>query len=844
MKKQSRLAPRVLHFLVSLVAATGVIGLAAFGAGPLPPLGPTLNVGRGIWTSAIEAQPVQNQTLHFKGLQRTVTVTFEQNGTAHIQAATDSDLFWAMGYVHAYFRLTQMDLMRRQGEGRLAEILGASALDGDRFQIMLGLERTAKAEWQALPTESPVRQILQAYSQGVNARISEEERGGTLPFMFKLLNYQPRSWTPIDTLVIQGDLTEVQDFSTTPLEYAIMVKTLGYQRTMDWFPVFPPDGQHPYDVGPYQKAGNQELLPSQQNLEPSTIQAIFNLETLLQKLPMSITHHGGESNNWAVNGPKAASGKALMAGDPHLDLTLPAIWYQVEASSPDYNFTGVGIPGIPSILIGYNQHISWSITNVQNESTLFYVEKTDPMHPFQYYWHETWHHMQHLSSEIPVKGALPVHDDVYLTVHGPTLSAESAVPGGTISIDWMGAMPSTDSEALLGILRASTFAQFRDALSNWKAPTLNFVYADDQGNIGMISPGYYPIVKAGMPWLPLPGTGEADVEGNIPFDAVPQVYNPPDHIIFTANQRPVKKDYPYYLGTTWNDFDTGYRANEIYTELNSKQQLTMQDMENMQSSTHDYLATLIVPVLLNVLKQAPLVGTKQQTMDMLQRWDENMDAKSVGASIWWTFWNCYLLDTFQPWWNAYHVPYQQDQSLAISADQTSLDEDIETWSLHDQNNPAFHLPDGTKRNAAQVMLKAFEESVDLLSKHLGNNPQLWLWEKLHTRKIEALSGVDVLSYGPYGSEGDTWTLNAVGSDPISGSTPVQKPSTIGPSWRMIVDWGARKAEGVYPGGQEENPGSLWYENEIAPWWNGKYYPMLDRTKAQQQPGSVSWILSD
>src|SRR5260370_29349835 len=244
--KQPRLALRIIHFLVSLVVALGILYVSAFGAGPLPPLGSALNVGKGVWTSATDAKPFQNETLHFQGLQRPVTVIFEHNGTAHIRAATDHDLFWTIGYLHARFRLTQMDLERRQGEGQLSEILGMQALDGDRGSNFYGLARTAQAEWQTLPTDSPLHQLLLDYAQGVNAHVTEDEQNGTLPFLFNVLGDQPRPWTPLDSMVVQGDLTEILDLSFTPLMYARMANALGYQPTMHWFPLRPPAVQHRY----------------------------------------------------------------------------------------------------------------------------------------------------------------------------------------------------------------------------------------------------------------------------------------------------------------------------------------------------------------------------------------------------------------------------------------------------------------------------------------------------------------------------------------------------------------------------------------------------------------------
>lgn len=841
--KKHRFLLHILHFLIALGVVSSILYVSAVGAGPLPPLGSVLNTGTGIWTSASAAQPVHNETFHFAGLQQSVTVIFEANGTPHIQAATDNDLFWMIGYLQARFRLTQMDLTRRQGEGRLAEILGPDALASDQFQVILGLDRAAQRDWQMLPQHGPVRQSLQAFSNGVNAWINQAEQSNSLPVLFKLLHYQPQPWTPIDTLIIQGVLTQELDFSTTPLEYAFMVKALGYQRTMQWFPLLPTDTQHPYDTGPYQQPSTFTPLPSQLTLSQTTMQSIATVEQQIKSLPRAM-RDGPASNNWAVNGPLTASGKALMAGDPHLNLTLPAVWYQIAGHSPSYDFSGVSVPGVPLVLIGRNQHISWSMTNVQNASTFFYVEKTDSAHPYQYYWDGVWRQMQHITYEIPVKGQNPVTQNVYLTVHGPILPADQGIAGETLSVDWMGAVPSTDSEGMLGVLKSSNFSQFRDALSMWNAPTLNFVYADDQGNIGMISPGYYPIVKSGAPWLPLPGTGEADVVGSIPYSAVPQVYDPPSHMVFTANQRPVSNSYPYYIGTTWNDFDNGYRANEISSELSSKNQLTMQDMENMQLSTHDYLSGLIVPMLLKTLQLHALNSNEQQAEALLQRWNGDMDVNSQAASIWWTFWTRYVVDTFDPWWQASHVPTTQHPELAVGTGQTSLDEDLETWTLSDPQNAAFTLPNGTRRDADSVMFQAFQESIKDLGKVLGSNPTQWQWGKLHTREINSLLGVSALSYGPRPSVGDEWTLLAAGGDPLAANDPRLTPSAHGPSWRMIVDWGTGQAESTYPGGQDENPASPWYENQLAAWWNGQYYPMIDGTVAQRLAGSVTWIFNE
>ncbi|MCL6515473.1 penicillin acylase family protein [Alicyclobacillus sp.] len=862
--------------VVVAAAATGsLVYLAAFGAGPLPPLGAAFNPGTGVWASARDAMLPGDTALRLPGLVQPVQVRFDEAGTAYIDARTDHDLFLAMGYLHAKNRLFQMDLMRRQGEGRLSEIVGAKALPSDELELQLGLVRTAEREWNQMKPDDPARMALLAYTDGVNACIREERARGTLPMMFKLLGYEPAPWTPVDTLVIQGDMTQTLDFTTTPLDYALLVQSLGYDRTMAWFPVLPPNAQHPYDPGPYRKDPPAPMEPSltatpaslsKEAFAPSPsagagpratpgmedsaaaaadatsrgaaamTTAILDVLGRLKDLPAGAIHHGSNSNNWAVDGTRTASGKPMLAGDPHLNQTLPAIWYQVAARSPSYDFSGVSIPGTPVVLIGKNQHIAWSLTNVQNQATFFYEEKTDSAHPHQYYWKGAWRDMQKIEYDIPVKGRAPEHLTVWMTVHGPVMTTK----GQTLSVDWIGALPSPDMQVLLGVLRAQNWTQFRDALQNWHAPSQNFVYADDAGNIGLISAGYYPIIPNGDPWLPLPGTGESDIVGTIPFDDIPQVFNPPTHIVFSANQREVGPDYPYYIGTTLDFFDAGYRASQIHDALEKGRMLTMRDFEALQNDTHDLLAQRVVPKLLQALDGQALSAQERAARNLLSTWDGDMAVNSAAASVWWTFWNRYLTDTFQPWWDALHVPVEQDPDLRVGPGLTSLNQDLEAWTLFDPNNPAFTAPGRAPRTAKDVMRQAFSEAVADLSKQLGGQPADWTWGRLHARQFPSLAQIPALGYGPRPSGGDRWTVDAASGGLVSKA---------GPSWRFIVDWGAG-AEGVYPGGQSENPASPWYDDGIPLWWDGRYRPVwrVEDAAPSGQAGShpvvrATWTLT-
>ncbi|GGU56837.1 penicillin amidase [Kitasatospora aureofaciens] len=844
------------HAAVAAVVSGLVLALLALGIGPVPALGTALVPGAGVWDSAAGAELPHTETLDLAGLKAPVTVAFDDNGVPTVKAGSDDDLFQAQGYLHARFRLAQLDLERRAGRGRLAELNGPASLESDRFELQMGLLRTAEAEWAATPPDSPAGRALTSYTRGVNAWISELRHNGQWPAIFSLTGVHPADWTPVDSLVIQEVLTQSMDFTSTPLDYAIFRDSLGAQRTMDWFPVHAANDQRPYDPGPYRDLGTAPL-PANVNSAGPDVPAAANrsqprpapvaptgapdpageataARTLLdtiRALPATQMHTFPDSNAWVANGPAVAGGNAMLAGDPHLPTTLPSYWYQIALSSPETNATGASMAGMPGVLIGRNADISWSLTDAQNQSTVFYSERTSPDHPGQYFWNNAWHPMQRVEYTIPVRGGDTEHLAVDLTVHGPVITRA----GQTTSVSWMGNVPSPDLAVLLAVDKARNYQEFRTALADWHAPTLNFAYADGGGNIGVVAAGYFPLTKAGDPWFPLPGTGEYDVVGAIPFDATPQAYNPPNHVIATANQRPVSADYPYYIGTSFNAFDNGYRAARIYQFLESHPAMTAADFTTLQNDTTDYLATVILPHLKEALAGTKLDARQQAALDVLDRWDSTMRPSVAGGPIWWTFWNDYLETTFQPWWDQAKVPVEKDRwYLKVSSALPSLDEDLEAWTLHDPANPAFTSPGGPTRTAPDAMRTAFAQAVSELSQDLGSDPATWTWDRVHTRQVPSLTDADALGYGPVPAEGDRWTVNAADGG---------MNSTFGPSWRMVVDWkgpGSATAQAVYPGGQSENPASPWYRTFIPYWRDGRSLPLL---MAADQPASTKvWTL--
>lgn len=862
---------------LAVVVAAAVLFAAGGGLAPaLPALGPVLEPGTGLWQAARAAVLPQTELLRLGGLTSPVEVAFSPAGVPTIVAPSSDAAFLAEGYLAGRNRLLEMDLLRRQGEGLLSEVLGPSALASDRLERTLGLERTAAALWASLPPESATRRALLAYSRGVNEAIAAVEAAHELPVAMRLLGYQPAPWTPIDSLVIQGDLTQELDFSTAPADMAVLERTIGPARTAAWFPVVSPVAQAPYDPGPYRRLPPAPLpgrIPDSTPLPvvgrppappgaallaavtggrppssggsarsgPAGASAVvaasgpagasdgspFSLAdpgrlesrraarnaslAWLAALPAEV-HRYPDSNNWAVAPARTAGGRAILAGDPHLPQTIPSLWYELSIEAPSLAVAGVIVPGLPGVLLGRTKHLAWSLTDTQNQSTLLYRMLVDPTQPDLYWWRGAWRRMRVIDESIPVAGEPAARLSVRVTADGPLL----AIDGSTYAVWWAGAIPSSDIAALLRLYQARDGAEVRQALRGWLSPTQNFAYADSRGGIGIVAPGIYPLVASGKPWLPLVGTGGEDVVGTIPDAAVPQVANPPGGFVWSANQRPVTASYPYFIGTTADMFSPGFRATVIRDFLAQDLRATVRSMERLQTSVRDELASVLVPRLVGALRSGPtLTGDAATAAALVQHWDDAMRGASPAAAIWWTFLNDYLQDTFGPWWTADHVPQRRDGDLAISPEQSSLVEDLQAWTVSDPTNPAFSLPDGRRRTAGEVMRLAFGQAVAYLAHRLGGSPAGWAWRRIHTRELPSLTGAAALGYGPFGSGGDAWTVNAADGN---------FSSSAGPSWRMIVSF-AGGSVGIYPGGQSENPASPWYESFVVDFVRGRYLPL-------------------
>jgi penicillin G amidase len=804
--------------VAALAVSACLLAVLGTGLGRFPALGRALVPTRGAWTSAAGARLPESQSLAVNGLTDPVQVTFTAQGLAAISAHTDDDAYTALGYVQAEFRLEQMDLERRVAEGRLAELIGRAGVASDEFELRLGLLRTAQMEWAHLTAGSPAAQSLEAYSRGVNDYLSQARASGRWPAEFSLAGVYPPDWTPVDSLAVQGELTQELGFSTTPLDYLLLDQSLGAERAQQWL-------GPSITALPTSTAQTAATAPEPAGLARAAAAILAETQAVsgaLGTAPASQLASATASTAWAANGPKVAGGGALLAGSPDLPLTMPSTWYQVTMTAPGLAVSGVTVPGLPVVLIGHNAQIAWSLAPTAGQDTLYYDEQS--RRPAgTYFWHGQWRRPHVLRYTIPVRGGPARTFSVAVTAQGPVLTTA----GQTVSVYWTGALGSPDVAALLGVAKSSDFSDFASALAGWQSPDLTFVYADAHGNIGAVTAGQDPRLSQGQQWLPMPGGGADDVVGLVPAASGPPLYDPASHVVAAGGAGASGDAVPGYLSAHSAMTAAGFAA--------------------LQDDAAEPVAAVVMPAVVAALRQARLTSLQRAAEHVMTSWNGQMRASSAGAAIWWQFWSSYLTTVFEPWWTAAGVPVSVDPAaLSISAGQPSLDTDLATWTAGDERNAAFSPPQPglaaaqrfarltrSVTPAAADIRTAFRLAVNQLADWMGGDPGAWQFGMVHTVQLASLTGTSVLGYGPAPAGGDDSTVNtAVGS----------LNSQLGQSVRIIAGWPAPDipvAQVSYPGGQSENPASPWYADQTEAWWAGGYLSMPWTASAG---APISWEL--
>lgn len=570
------------------------------------------------------------KTLSLPGLKSKVTVRRDNRGIPYIEAQTEADLFFAQGYVMASDRLWQMDLYRRVAGGETAEIFGAATFEEDKRWRKFGFKKIVADSLQFVAPE--VRRALDDYARGVNAYIASLD-DKSFPVEFQILQYRPRPWQPTDSMLIGKILS---DALSSSWRQDIVKAMIPADRKTELF-----DPRSNYDVilfgkdAPARAAAKTVSSASSfaHKNDEKILNSLANAETIRKNSLERIGFYAenlAASNNWVISGKKTADGKPLLANDPHLQAAQPPIWYLVNLSAPGLHAAGVTFPGSPGVVLGHNETVAWGATNVGPDVQDVYLEEFDPANPLRYKTPTGWANAEVRREEIKVrKNPLSPETetrilDVAVTRNGPIYFEEA---GKRYALKWTAFDPqNTEFDAFYFLNRAKDWNDFRTALKRYGGAMQNFIYADVKGNIGWYAAGRIPLRRAGDGSEPYAGAADqGDWTGMIPFEELPNLYNPSQGYIVTANQRVVGNSYKYHnlIARIFVPFRAA-RLNEL---LSAKKKLTVQDMKDFQYDSFSILNDLLAK---EIVKNK---SASEETLKLLESWDGRMSADSRAALV-------------------------------------------------------------------------------------------------------------------------------------------------------------------------------------------------------------------
>ncbi len=827
--RRKRRWPRILLYiagslllLLLLAASVGVLWLRSVAKAALPQL---------------------DGEIHLAGFSAPVTIRRDAHGVPHIEATTQDDLFVAQGYVTAQDRLWQMDASRRAANGNLAEILGSRLVINDKTQRVLQIRLTAQRIYDHLSLADHAR--LDDYARGVNLYIAQCEKSRTLPPEFRLLGYHPQAWTGADSVSVGLMMVETLDSRiTTKLTRAHVEAKLqdnpqlAPQLIADLYPVGSWRDRPPTGIKVDLSAPQPQLPPSKsENDDENTEAGIAPSSALSQFAPMFASAAPEDpaamlalkgqadcencavgSNNWVIAASRTASGKPLLSNDMHLTLRVPDTWYMADLRAPGFHAAGVTLPGFPFIIAGHNEHVAWGFTALYADVQDLYTEKLDGKGNYEGL-DAAWHPLTEDRETIHVRGGHDVDVNVESTDHGPLLDPLLSTGDPPIALKWTLYDPSLNTLPLYEMNVASNWKEFSAALAQWPWPTQNLVYADDQGHTAYHAIGKVPIRgnEARIFDVPLPQEtndrrfvwGYLDCAGicpeYIPFDDLPNAFDPPSGFVATANSRVTTDKSPNPLTDDWAD---PYRIERIYKSLDGRDQLTPADMLAVQTDIYSEVDQEMGQRFAYAIDHTPGPDGNgdeelRKAADLMRSWDGRLTTDSVAASI--------VTQTRAALW-----PMILEPKLGKLASDYH-------WS-----ESTFALEEIVMHAKPQWLPKDYKNWDALLTAAVrkgmrdGNAPadlDQWTYGSWHVVDIEhplaALLPFEtrIAGTGPQPQSGDGTTVKQVGR-------------ALGPSQRFTMDWSNIDAstENIVMG-ESGNPLSPYFRDQWNDWYNGTTFAL-------------------
>jgi penicillin amidase len=800
-----------MPFIISTVATAGLVFLfntaLPVAKSRTPRLGYFLSPQQGFWQNAEASNTSFSGEVKLKGLKGKADVFIDERLVPHIYAQTDLDAYYVQGFIHAKFRLWQMDFQTYVAAGRLSEIAGSDKLNIDLFFRRLGMVYGAEQTMQRMEKDHEMQATVDAYVEGVNAYI-KSLKPEDIPFEYKLMDYQPEAWTPLKTylflMYMSYDLTG--SGAKSDLKMTNAKDYLGYDQFNDLFP----NVQDSLD--PIIPKGTLFAKPSIVPVAPIGMDSVYlnkSASAISAEQPLSPNRNNG-SNNWAVAGSKTVSGRPILCNDPHLGLNLPSLWYEVQISTPTHNTYGASFPGSPAVIIGFNDSIAWGVTNAGRDVLDYYEMKFKDTSMQEYWFNGEWKKADLRMETIKVKGKPDINEYIAMTELGPVMydhhyKSDSAHPR-MLAVKWTANQAGTGLKTFYKLDHAKNFEDYQKAIADWSCPGQNFAFASKSGTIAIKQQGNFVARWNRQGDFIMPGEDSSyRWQGMIPESENPMIKDPQRGFVSSANQKSVDSTYPYYLGTARN-FPI-YRGIMINKRLSAMNDITPIDMQYLQNENYDVFAEMARPVILNNIDYTKLSTTEKKYVDILREWNFRNEITAQGATIFNAVW-----DSLE------QVVWKDDFEKAKSPmpwpeASTLLD------NLLKNNNYRFADNINTT-NKVETIQDDVMEAIKRASVYLEQleKDRKLDWGLVKDTRVSHLLQLPALS-----------KLHI----PIGGGRNCVNATTTnhGPSWRMIVHMtDETEAYGVYPGGQSGNPGSKFYDNFIDSWAVGKYFKLLFLSK--------------
>jgi penicillin amidase len=772
-----------------------------------------------VWQVAARAEPgaIPTSVHRLEGLSSSAEILVDPWGVPHIYAEELYDVFFAQGFNAARDRLWQLDLWKRRGDGTLSEVFGPSFVEKDRAARLLLFRGDMHAEWLAYASDT--KRIVTAFVAGVNAYIELTRRDPKLlPFEFELLDYAPALWTPETVVRIrshgllwnaESEASRARFLRRHPQETLALRERLQPPHALEVpagldLQAFPDDALRTYELA-------RRGVSFERNAAGEAVLSRRADDDMLAR---------SASNNWALAPARSATGRPILANDPHRALSVPSLRYIAHLSAPGLDAIGAGEPALPGVSIGHNRRIAFGLTIFFIDQEDLYVYETRPGKPREYRYRDRWEPMQIAIERIAVRGAAPVAVELRFTRHGPVLYED---PQRRLAIALRAAWLEPGMSPYLGSIasmRAQNWDQFLAAMNRWGLPPENLVYADVDGNIGWKPGGLAPIRPNWDGLLPVPGDGRYEWAGFRDMDALPVEYNPERGWIATANQMNLPTGYPHALGFEWI---LPYRYERIRRVLQPERRSTLADMVKLQLDYHSVSARRVVALLEGLRSPDPRV---QRALEMLRSWNGSLGPGSAAAALYEIWFQRHLVRA------AMERRVEDAETLAALLDEDELYDvfegsSVEVWIASLEDPSAWNAP---KPRAARdaVLLSSLAAAIDETTRLLGEDWDTWRWGRLHTAEMRhPLSGLveaaqrPKLDVGPAPRGGSGATVNSTG---YRLHDFVQE---YGATFRMVLDVGRWDDSVVMNSpGQSGDPSSLHYRDLFEPWARDETFPLL------------------